>query len=52
MQNFLLLRQTLQEGDEIVLSVMEHHANLVPWQMLAKRKGAVLRFADITADGR
>ena len=42
----------LRPGDEIVVSVMEHHSNLVPWQMLAQRTGAVLRWFDITADGR
>lgn len=35
----------LQEGDEIVLSVMEHHSNIVPWQMLAERKGLVIKYA-------
>ncbi len=39
-------------GDEIVVSVLEHHSNLVPWQLLAERTGAVLRWFDITADGR
>jgi cysteine desulfurase / selenocysteine lyase len=42
----------LREGDEIVLSVMEHHSNLVPWQLLARRTGATLRFADIDEQGR
>lgn len=40
------------EGDEIVLSHMEHHSNIVPWQLLAQRTGAALRFADLTPDGR
>jgi cysteine desulfurase/selenocysteine lyase len=40
------------EGDEIVLSLMEHHSNIVPWQLLAARKGAVLRFVDVTDDGK
>jgi cysteine desulfurase/selenocysteine lyase len=40
------------EGDEIVLSLMEHHSNIVPWQLLARRTGAVLRYGDITADGQ
>jgi cysteine desulfurase/selenocysteine lyase len=40
------------EGDEIVLTLMEHHSNIVPWQLLARRKGAVLRYAGLTADGR
>lgn len=35
----------LKEGDEIILTVMEHHANIVPWQMLAERKGVVIKFA-------
>ena len=42
----------LRPGDEIVISVMEHHSNIVPWQLLAQRTGAVLRWFDITEDGR
>ncbi|MGC6768940.1 cysteine desulfurase [Enterococcus sp. LJL51] len=38
-------------GDEIVISYMEHHSNIIPWQQLAQRKGAVLKYIDITADG-
>ncbi|MEG3909068.1 SufS family cysteine desulfurase [Microcoleus sp. w1-18aA5] len=38
----------LQAGDEIILSVMEHHSNLVPWQMIAQRTGAVLKFVELT----
>jgi cysteine desulfurase/selenocysteine lyase len=38
-------------GDEIVLTWMEHHANIVPWQMLAERKGALIRVAEIDDDG-
>jgi len=41
----------LAAGDEILLTEMEHHANLVPWQQLAERRGAVLRFVPITDDG-
>ncbi len=41
----------LHEGDEIVLSLMEHHSNIVPWQLLARRTGAVLRFAGVTDGG-
>jgi cysteine desulfurase / selenocysteine lyase len=41
---------TLQPGDEIVLSVMEHHSNLVPWQLVAQRTGAVLKFVGLAAD--
>jgi cysteine desulfurase / selenocysteine lyase len=39
------------EGDVILLTEMEHHSNLVPWQLLARRKGAILRFVPITPDG-
>ncbi|NJK40003.1 MAG: SufS family cysteine desulfurase [Oscillatoriales cyanobacterium SM2_3_0] len=39
---------TLKAGDEIILTVMEHHSNLVPWQMLAQRTGAVLKFVELT----
>jgi cysteine desulfurase/selenocysteine lyase len=42
----------LKTGDEIVVSEMEHHANLVPWQQLAKRTGAVLKWFEVTPDGR
>jgi cysteine desulfurase/selenocysteine lyase len=41
----------LQPGDEIVISVMEHHSNIVPWQLLAERTGAVLRWYDLTEEG-
>jgi cysteine desulfurase/selenocysteine lyase len=43
---------SLKEGDEIVLSVMEHHANIVPWHLLRERKGVVLKFTPVTDDGR
>ena len=39
------------EGDEIVLSIMEHHSNIVPWHFLRERKGAVIRWAPIREDG-
>ncbi len=42
----------LQAGDEIILSEMEHHANIVPWHFLRERKGVVLRFVPVTDDGR
>jgi len=42
----------LQAGDEIVLSEMEHHANIVPWHFLRERKGVVLKFVPVTDDGR
>jgi cysteine desulfurase / selenocysteine lyase len=38
----------LKPGDEIILSVMEHHSNLIPWQLLAQRTGAVLKFVELT----
>jgi cysteine desulfurase/selenocysteine lyase len=41
----------LKAGDEILLSEMEHHSNLVPWFLLAKRTGAVIRYLPIHADG-
>ena len=44
-------REHIHEGDEILLTEMEHHAQLVPWQVLAKEKGATLRFIPVTADG-
>ena len=40
--------QRLQPGDEIILTVMEHHSNLVPWQLVAQRTGAVLKFVQLT----
>ncbi len=41
----------LQAGDEIVLSVMEHHANIVPWHFLRERQGVVLKWVDVDEDG-
>ena len=45
-------RELLSPGDRIVLSVMEHHSNLVPWQLAAERAGLELAFLDVTEDGR
>ncbi|MCP5412579.1 MAG: cysteine desulfurase [Alphaproteobacteria bacterium] len=45
------LMPTIQPGDEIVLSVMEHHSNIVPWHFLRERCGAVLRWVDVDDDG-
>src|SRR5690349_22928212 len=45
-------RLDLGEGDEILVTEMEHHANLVPWQELARRTGATLRWVGITDEGR
>jgi cysteine desulfurase/selenocysteine lyase len=42
----------LQEGDEVVITEMEHHSNIVPWQLLCERTGARLRWFGVTADGR
>jgi cysteine desulfurase/selenocysteine lyase len=39
---------TLKPGDEIIASVMEHHSNLVPWQMVARKTGAVIKFVGLT----
>jgi cysteine desulfurase / selenocysteine lyase len=44
--------QSLSPGDEIVLTQMEHHANIVPWHFLRRSRGAVLRFAPVLDDGR
>jgi cysteine desulfurase/selenocysteine lyase len=41
----------LQAGDEIILSVMEHHANIVPWHFLRERQGVVIKWVDVDADG-
>jgi cysteine desulfurase/selenocysteine lyase len=38
----------LQQGDEIILTVMEHHSNLIPWQFVAAKTGAVLKFVELT----
>ena len=44
-------RQNLQPGDEIIISTMEHHANIVPWQMICQQTGAKLRVINITQTG-
>jgi cysteine desulfurase/selenocysteine lyase len=44
-------RERIREGDEIVLSIMEHHSNIVPWHFLRERQGAVLKWAPIDEDG-
>jgi cysteine desulfurase/selenocysteine lyase len=46
------LGNELSGGDEVLLSVLEHHSNLVPWQQLAERRGVVLRFLPVTPEGR
>ena len=44
-------RKNIGEGDEIIISTMEHHANIVPWQMLCEEKGAILRVIPVDDDG-
>jgi cysteine desulfurase/selenocysteine lyase len=46
------LTSSIKPGDEILISEMEHHANLVPWQQLAQRTGATLRWFKVLPDGR
>ena len=41
----------VQQGDEILISVMEHHSNLIPWQQLAKKTGAALKYIELTEEG-
>jgi cysteine desulfurase/selenocysteine lyase len=45
-------RHNLKAGDEIVITYMEHHANIIPWQQAAKATGAVLKYIPLTEDGR
>lgn len=44
-------RRYLKSGDEIILSTLEHHANIVPWQMIAKRRGATIRVIPVNDNG-
>lgn len=44
-------RAFLKEGDEVLITIMEHHSNLIPWQQVAKEKGAVLRFLEPDSEG-
>ena len=41
----------MQEGDEVILSVMEHHSNIVPWQLLAARKGIAIKVIPMNDKG-
>ncbi|PIW28974.1 MAG: cysteine desulfurase [Rhodobacterales bacterium CG15_BIG_FIL_POST_REV_8_21_14_020_59_13] len=43
--------QTMEAGDEIILSQMEHHSNIIPWQLLAQRSGAVIKWCPVTLTG-
>jgi len=45
-------RVNIRKGDKIVLTIMEHHSNIVPWQLLAKETGANIEFIEIDAEGR
>ena len=45
------LGQSIQPGDEIVLSILEHHSNIVPWHFLRERRGAVIKWAPVAEDG-
>ena len=49
--SYALGASEIGEGDEIILSVMEHHSNIVPWHLLRERKGAVLKWLDVSDDG-
>src|SRR5213075_3578822 len=44
-------RERIQPGDEIVISIMEHHSNIVPWHFLRERHGAVIKWAPVDDDG-
>jgi cysteine desulfurase / selenocysteine lyase len=49
--SYSYLAPKIQPGDEIVLTVMEHHSNIVPWHFLRERQGAVLKWVDVRDDG-
>lgn len=44
-------RENVKEGDEIVISYMEHHSNIIPWQQVAKKTGATLKYLPLQPDG-
>jgi cysteine desulfurase/selenocysteine lyase len=48
---YTFARERIQPGDEIVLSIMEHHSNIVPWHFLRERAGAVLKWVDVSDAG-
>jgi cysteine desulfurase/selenocysteine lyase len=48
---YTFARECIQPGDEIVLSIMEHHSNIVPWHFLRERQGAVIRWAPVDDEG-
>ncbi len=45
-------RKNLQPGDEVLISVIEHHSNMIPWQLITEERGATLRYIDIDDEGR
>ncbi|MDD4243013.1 MAG: cysteine desulfurase [Bacilli bacterium] len=47
-----ILSKTLSSGDEIIVSELEHHSSVLPWQHIAAEKGLMLRYVDLTVDGR
>ncbi|MEA2928357.1 MAG: cysteine desulfurase / selenocysteine lyase [Hyphomicrobiales bacterium] len=48
---YTFARERIQPGDEIVISIMEHHSNIVPWHFLRERHGAVIKWAGVDEDG-
>src|SRR5215210_625603 len=48
---YTFARERIQPGDEIVLSIMEHHSNIVPWHFLRERQGAVIKWAPVDEEG-
>src|SRR5450432_711003 len=48
---YTFARERIKPGDEIVLSIMEHHSNIVPWHFLRERHGAVIKWAPVDEDG-
>src|SRR5262249_26075886 len=48
---YTFARERIKPGDEIVLSIMEHHSNIVPWHFLRERQGAVIKWAPVDDEG-
>jgi selenocysteine lyase/cysteine desulfurase len=48
---FLGTKQTLGKGDEVLVSLMEHHSNIVPWEITSKIKGFTIKYAKVNDDG-
>lgn len=48
----LSLGQDMKPGDEVLISQLEHHSNIIPWQMLKQRRGITVRYLPVTRDGR